>query len=339
MGNGELLWQTNLDASYIASATSLDGLVVIAGGVMGRGIGRSTRPMFVAAVDPVTREPVWRREVREVFAADGGPIIVRPDGRRLAALEPATGTVLWTHDLEESAFALERGALLAIVSPDDIEVVDRVRGTAMRSIERPAEADGRVALRGTLLTMWSSAGVDPSTRERSDLWVLDVSRPDTPWRSYPGANGIVALEDGIVIATQRDRFLQFHRLDGQGRQRWLRAITLPDRSCCWTVQPAADPRGFVVVPPSPARQPIRVLEEGDGSTRASFRLSSGMEGADGMRWIGPVAMAFDGQRTMLAGPAGEVQLPGRVAVVSDQDPLLVVTGEGLVAIDERQVSD
>jgi hypothetical protein len=187
--------------------------------------------------------------------------------------------------------------------------------------------------------MSSSVGVDPSMRDRSDLYIIDVGRADPPWRSYPGTNGVVELDDGIGVATQGRGKLQLHRLDGQGRQQWLRAVDVPDGACSWTPQPSADAQGCLVVPPAPEREPIRVLDEGDGLARASFRLSSDMAGAEGVRWIGPVAMAFVGRRTMLAGPAGEAQLPGRVAVVSDQDPLLVAIGEGLVAIDGRQVSD
>ena len=337
-GDGKLLWQTDLGASHISSATRIGGVVVVAGRVAGRAVADPAPSMFVTAIDRETREVIWRREVDEVVTAASNPTIVRRDDGQLAALDPATGATRWSLSLDAGITVLEGGEQLALVGSRAIDVIDRRSGDRSHRIDRPAGTDGRVQTEGALLLMRSTSGSDPSTRARSDLSVADLSEPDGPVTAYPGAGRIVALEDGVVIVRQSGASLRLHRLDAAGQQLWERVVDLTDPVCCWRIEQAAAADRFVVVPPRLDREAIRLLSTADGSTRSSFRLSAALRESPDLRWLGPVAMRFDGEQTTLAGPGGEVRLPGRAAVVSTQDPLLLATPDGLVAVDEHRVT-
>jgi len=338
-GDGKLLWQTQLDASFISSAQRVGGVVVIAGGSpTGKRTDGPAASSFVTGIDRETREVLWRREVDAVVGEVGSPTIVRDRGGRLVALEAATGTDRWSIGVDSAATILPGVRTLVVAGSRSIEAIARRTGRRLHTIERPAGVDGRVERYGDLLTIRAKTGTDPSSRTRAELLVVDVIRPDAPVERFSGAGGVVPLDDGLVIGTQQGAALALHGLDARGRERWTREIELADPACCWRIAPSAIIDALVVVPPRPHHEPIRVLSTVDGATRSSFRLSAELRDSPDLRWIGPVAMTFDGQRTILAGPGGEVQIPGRAAVVSTQDPLLLATPDGLLAVDERKVT-
>lgn len=338
-GDGKLLWQTQVDASFISSARLVGGVVVIAGASSkGKRADGPPASSFVTGIDRETREVVWRREVDAVVGEAGTQMLVRGPGDRLAGLDAATGEQRWSMGVDPAAAILPGERFVVVAGSRSIEVIDRETGDRSHTIERPAGADGRVERYGELLTIRAGTGIDPSSRSRADLMVVDATRPEAPVERFPGAGGVVPLDDGLVIVTQQGAALDLHRLDAQGGEVWAREVELADPACCWRIEPSATADTVLVVPPRPDREPIRVLSTEDGATRASFRLSAALRENPDLRWIGPVAMRFDEQYTILAGPAGEVRLPGRATVVSAQEPLLLATSDGLVAIDERRVT-
>lgn len=338
-GDGKLLWQTQVDASFITSARLVGGVVVIVGASSeGRRADGPPAAAFVTGIDRETREVLWRHEVDAVVEEAGAQTLVRDAADRLAGLDAATGERRWSRGVDPAAAILPGERFVVVGDSRSIEVIDRDTGDRSHTIERPSGADGRVERYGDLLTIRSGTGIDPSARSRADLMVVDATRPDAAIERFPGAGGVVPLDDGLVIVTQQGAALDLHRLDAQGRELWTREVELADPACCWRIEPSAMTDALLVVPPRPDREPIRVLSTEDGVTRSSFRLSAELRANPDLRWIGPVAMRFDEQHTILAGPAGEVRLPGRATVVSAQDPLLLATADGLVAIDERRVT-
>lgn len=338
-GDGKLLWQTQLDASFISSVRRVGDVVVIAGGQTNRmRAGGPPASAFVTGIDRETREVRWRRDVDTVIGEVGASTIIRDREGRLTALDAATGEARWSRNLDRAASILPGEHLVVTADHRSIDVIDRATGERSHTIDRPAGADGRIERHGDLLTIRAGTGIDPSSRSRADVLVVDLSRPGAALERFPGAGGVVPVGGGLVIVTQQGADLDLHHLDGEGREVWSRAVELADPSCCWRLEPSAIADALVVVPPRIDREPIRVLSSVDGTTRSSFRLSASLRTAPDLRWIGPVAMRFDGQDTLLAGPGGEVRVPGRAAVVSPRDPLLLATSTGLVAIDERSVT-
>ncbi|TVR34151.1 MAG: hypothetical protein EA388_09780 [Nitriliruptor sp.] len=338
-GDGKLLWQTQVHASFVSSARLVGGVVVIAGAsAEGRRADGPPASSFVTGIDRETREVLWRREVDTLVGEAGALTLVRDLGGRLAGLDAATGEPRWSMGVDPAAAILPGERFVVVAGSRSIGVIDGQTGDRSHTIDRPAGADGRVERYGELLTIRAGTGIDPSSRSRADLMTVDVTRAEAPVERFPRAGGVVHLEDGLVIVTQQGAALDLHRLDAQGREVWAREIELADPTCCWRIEPSAMTDALVVVPPRPDREPIRVLSTQDGTTRSSFRLSAELRENPDLRWIGPVAMRFDEQHTILAGPAGEVRLPGRATVVSAQDPLLLATTDGLVAIDERWVT-
>ena len=261
----------------------------------------------LVAIDADTRKVAWRVPLpgvsRTGAVVDGAIAAVGTDGGSVVAVDPSTGTVLWTKDVGDCIdvpLAAANGTLFV----------------AVRSIQR--QAPQIVALRETDgSTVWSqpyiprtsgSAAGAPSVADGtvyvalSDATVraVDASTGGERWaarlNAFVGGAPPVIVGDAVVVADTRG---QVYRLDAAtGARVWDFALNTP------VIGAAAVAAGTVMVPTS----------AGDV---VAFDLGSGREvGRVGLGEGAGLAMGLSSQTIVLSrtGPAA-----GLVGLIHDPD--------------------
>ncbi|MBN9689910.1 MAG: PQQ-binding-like beta-propeller repeat protein [Verrucomicrobia bacterium] len=212
--DGNLLWFRGLGRDYPNANNSLgmaSSLVVADGTVIAQ--VESESESFTAGLDPATGKNKWRMERPRnsnwtspvvTTGPDGKPVVLLQSFKGVAAVNPATGAVLWSYDDKASTVPSTTAAGGRLYVPSQgLTVLEQVPGAAPKQIWRSAQlrpgTPSPLVLGNRVLTM-NDGGIlscgDAADGKR--LWQLRLKGPFSATPVVAGGLLYCVNEKGLV---------------------------------------------------------------------------------------------------------------------------------------------
>ena len=212
--DGNLLWYRGLGRDYPNANNSLgmaSSLVVAAGTVIAQ--VESESESFTAGLDPATGKNKWRMERPRnsnwtspvvTTGPDGTPVVLLQSFKGVAAVNPATGAVLWSYDDKASTVPSTTAAGGRLYVPSQgLTVLEQVPGAAPKQIWRSAQlrpgTPSPLVLENRVLTL-NDGGIlscgDAADGKR--LWQLRLKGPFSATPVVAGGLLYCVNEKGLV---------------------------------------------------------------------------------------------------------------------------------------------